>query len=112
MGISLPLAEKKKMTVICRVEPGCLGPAGADHIEAFCPVAAARLADSDGDVICWQVEPRYDKSLPEMECRLGMRQLSHDQAERFLALFNITFDDFQTHFDETLSSLIDDYFQR
>ena len=33
---------EKKLTIQIRVEPGCLGPDGKEHIETFC-VAAAKI---------------------------------------------------------------------
>ena len=35
----LPLSQDKKLTVVVRVESGCLGPNGSKHVEEFCSVA-------------------------------------------------------------------------
>ncbi len=35
----MELADDKKLHLLYRVEPGCLGPTGADTIERFCEYA-------------------------------------------------------------------------
>ncbi|MFT6898769.1 MAG: hypothetical protein ACJA13_003196, partial [Paraglaciecola sp.] len=45
MPTSLPLPLYKKLTVTFRVEPGCLGPDGISHIEAFCKFAKREVAN-------------------------------------------------------------------
>lgn len=62
MKIILPLAQDKKLTVVIRVEPGCLGPDGNSHVKEFCNVAQVEIEPIDSDFVNWEVVPRFDKS--------------------------------------------------
>ena len=61
------MSVERKIAVLCRVEPGCLGPDGRDHIEAFCALAQRAMQHFDVDVGTWILTPRYDKTLEEMQ---------------------------------------------
>ena len=50
-----------QLTVIYRVEPGCLGPEGATHIEGFCQFAQPLVAAHTPAFMQWQLQPRFDK---------------------------------------------------
>ncbi len=91
MSNSLSLPKEKKLTVTYRVEPGCLGPKGADHIEKFCLFAQKQVESIDADFVHWEIVPRYDKSLPEMQYQIGKKRLSHDKAATYLQLFGKQF---------------------
>ena len=67
MKSSLPLSEDKKLSVIFRVEPGCLGPDGKRYVSEFCSFAQSELRSLDSDYIAWNIIPRKDKKLPEMQ---------------------------------------------
>ena len=69
------LPDSKKLTVVYRVEPGCLGPTGRDNIEAFCDYANKELAPTDSGFVNWEIMPRYDKSLPEMQYLIANKKL-------------------------------------
>ena len=80
IAISFPiLAQNKKLTVIYRLEPGCLGPQGLDHIDNFCYFAQEKVQSIDSDIIIWKVLPRNDKILPEMEYKLNNKKLSREK---------------------------------
>ena len=51
MKTKLPLPQDKKLTVIFRLEPGCLGPDGEDHVEEFCKFAEKEVAPIDSDFV-------------------------------------------------------------
>lgn len=109
MKHSLPLPEDKKLSVTYRVEPGCLGPEGKEHISDFCNFAQGELRSLDSDYIAWNVEPRSDKTLPEMQYSIVGKRMNHSQAEKYLAIFNKSLDEFESHLDDKLATLIDDF---
>ncbi len=112
MDYDLPLPLYKKLTVTFRVEPGCLGPDGADHIDGFCKHAKKSVAGLDSDFIRWVITPRYDKSLPETEYKTNNKRLSRDKAQLYLNVFGKDLDEFEEHLDDKLSELIDEYLER
>lgn len=112
MAQELPLPLYKKLTVLFRVEPGCLGPDGADHIEGFCKFAKKQVTGLHSDFVRWSITPRFDKSLPETEYKTNNKRLNHDKAEKYLHIFGQELDDFEEQFQELLSELIDQYLGR
>jgi len=112
MQITLPLAQDKKLTVVFRVEPGCLGPDGKDHVDEFCNFAGKEVESIEPDFVLWNIVPRDDKSLPEMQFRIGNKNLTHDQAEKYLKLFDKSLDDFEENWFETLAVLISKFLEQ
>ncbi|NMH64044.1 hypothetical protein [Shewanella salipaludis] len=102
----------QKLTLLCRLEPGCLGPDGAQHIEAFCTLAQQALQSYRADIAIWQLTPRYDKRLSEMSYRLGDRPLTPAQSDKYLALFNLSLDEFEEKFQDKLTGLITQFLAR
>ena len=109
MSLNLPLSEDKKLTVIFRVESGSLGPDGVDHVEPFCQQANEVFKTIDSDFIKWQIVPRHDKSLAEMAFKVLNKNLTHDQAEQYLAVFGKNLEEFEDRLIQTLSQLVGDY---
>lgn len=109
MKINLPLAQEKKLMIIFRVEPGCLGPKGADLVENFCALAQKEFVSIDSDFIHWDIIPRYDKSLPEMQYKINNKNLSHDKAEKYLMLFGKTLHEFENHLNTKISLIINKF---
>jgi len=112
----LPLSDKKKLRVIFRVEPGCLGPDGENLIGDFGQFAQPliNLQNSPervnwADLIICELAPRNDKSRPEIQYVINAKILSHDKAVRYFALFNKQLDGFEHELNEKLSDLIDEY---
>ena len=95
--------------VVCRIEPGCLGPDGKERIQAFCDFAQAQVEPIDADFVHWELVPRYDKSLPEMQYKIRNKKMTHDQAAKYLELFNKDLDEFEGHLHEKISHLVDEY---
>lgn len=106
------MSGERKIAVICRVEPGCLGPDGRNHIEAFCALAQRALPYFDVDVGAWILTPRYDKTLEEMQYSVANKVLSRAQATRYFALIGRDIDAFEDRFQDKLSSLINLYLAR
>ena len=109
MKTKLPLPQDKKLTVVFRVEPGCLGPDGKDHIEEFCRYAEKGVESVDSDFVHWEIVPRHDKSLPEMQYKVANKNLTHDQAAKYLEIFEKNLDEFEGHLHEKLALLINGF---
>ncbi|WP_415888018.1 hypothetical protein ACMXYO_08275 [Neptuniibacter sp. QD37_6] len=108
----MTLADSKKLTVIFRIEPGCLGPEGLSHVDKFCIQAGLKLQRSAPAYITWQVEPRHDKTLPEIDYAILGRALSRDHAKRYLSHFDQQIDSFEMEAFDELPDIIDQYFGR
>ena len=112
MNNNLPLPPDKKLTVVFRVEPGCLGPDGENHIEAFCSFAQKEFIQIESDYVCWEIIPRHDKLLPEMQYLINNKKLTQDKAAKYLELFNKDIDELEENLHETLVRLIEQYFEQ
>lgn len=112
MKTTLPLPQEKKLSILCRVEPGCLGPDGADHIVEFCAFTQKAIESIHSDFVHWSIVPRDDKSLPEMAYQINQKKLNHDKAAKYLALFNKNLDEFEGRLHESLAHLINQYLGR
>ncbi|CAG9298328.1 hypothetical protein [Celerinatantimonas diazotrophica] len=95
-----------------RIEPGCLGPDGVEHVEQFCQFALEPFNRLGGQALQWTLIPRYDKQLPEIEYGLGQHRLSYAQAKRYLEHWSLNLDEEEEHISELLSELIDQFWQR
>jgi hypothetical protein len=102
----LPLQEDKKLIVTYRVEAGCLGPDGKNYIAEFCKFAQLALRTLDSDYIAWNIVHRKDKTLPEMQYDVIGKRMNHYQAEKYLAVFDKSLDEFEGHLSDKLTTLI------
>ena len=109
MSINLPLPEGKKLAVTYRVEPGCLGPQGANFIEGFCQFAEQSVQGLDSDFIHWNIIPRNDKTLSEMGYSVCAKQLTYKQADQYLQIFGKTLEEFEDHIQNECVALITQY---
>jgi|TARA_B110000008_G_scaffold163683_1_gene164021 hypothetical protein len=105
----LPLSEDKKLSITFRVEPGCLGPQGARLITDFCDMARPEFKMLAADYVIWDIVPRSDKTLPEIQYSLLEKRISASQAEQYLALFDRHLEDLESDFDDRLEALINQY---
>jgi len=103
------LANHKKLTVFYKMEPGCLGPDGISLIEDYCSFAQRNIEQFDYSFVNWVIEPRYDKSLPEIQYKINGRELLPDMVERYLAVFDRNLDEFEDSFNEKLTELIEHF---
>jgi len=108
-AVSLP--EGNKLSVTYRVEPGCLGPSGASKIVQFCEYAQENIQSLDADYIAWNIMPRNDKTLPEMQYSVVGKRMNHAQAEKYLAVFDKNLEEFEGHLVDKLALFIDDFMQ-
>lgn len=106
------LPENKKMTVLFRMEPGSLGPDGALYIEEFCSFAQLQLRACADPYILWQIVPRMDKSLSEMEFQLAGKKLTRIKAGQYLAVFGDELSRFEDKLEDNLEAIINQYFGR
>jgi len=106
---SQPLPESKKLTVTYRVEPGCLGPQGKDLIDKFCGFAQEGVQLLDADYVIWDIVPRNDKTLPEIQYNVLGKKMNHDQADQYLKAFNKSLDEFEEHLEDKLATLIGEF---
>lgn len=103
------LHEPNRLRIIFRVEPGSLGPDGRDCVEAFCRYAQPLLTAPDVARLQWELVPRFDKTLPELECRVGSRRLSQTQADQYLQCFGSSFEQIEDLLARDLTQLINAY---
>lgn len=101
-----------QLEVIYRLEPGCLGPDGAAYIEEFCQFAQPLVASQAPAFMRWQLTPRMDKSLPELQFTFAGRALNDSQAQRLLASYQLELDDLVEELNQNLTFIIDQYFGR
>lgn len=105
----MQLPEEKKLTIIFRIEAGCLGPTGDQKVDEFCRYAEKEIASLDADHVSWQITPRGDKSQLEIEYMTTGKRLNHDQAARYLAAFQVNLDEFEEHLNDKITQLINDF---
>jgi len=101
-----------KMTVIFRLEAGCLGPEGKSHIIAFCNFAQKRANKIAPAYIDLKITPRISKDMPEIQYTLNNKGLSTPRVEKYLSLFKDDTDTFEETLNENLILLIEEYFER
>ena len=109
--MSTELADKK-LTLLFRVEPGCLGPDGKVHIDGFCHLAQQAFASKQHPWLDIHIIPRHDKSLPETEYRFGERGLHRAKAERYMKLHGKELDQLESQLNDLISNLIEHYLRR
>ncbi|KPN77639.1 MAG: hypothetical protein LRY75_02800 [Shewanella xiamenensis] len=102
----------KKLSVLCRVEPGCLGPDGREHIEAFCTLAQQAMKHFAVDLVTWTLVPRYDKTMPEMEYTVDHKNLSRSQVSQYFNTLGQDLDAFEEVFNDKLTAFINLYLAR
>ena len=105
-------ANTKKLVILFRLEPGCLGPDGVNHIDTFCHVAEQALTNLNADVCHWFLTPRFDKNLNEIQYSVAGKVLSRDKAVKFISSFNQNFDEIEERFEDKLTQLINQYIAR
>ncbi|WP_372871790.1 hypothetical protein [Shewanella sp.] len=109
------MAENDKpimLLILHRLEPGCLGPDGLQHVEQFCMLAEKSIQGLAPEVCHWKLVPRIDKALPEMSYFLGNKQLTKEQTDRYLEMFSLEIDEFEEKFHAKLTQLINQYLAR
>ncbi|BCE01822.1 hypothetical protein [Marinicellulosiphila megalodicopiae] len=106
------LSNDKKLSVLYRLEPGCLGPQGKGLIDEFCNFAHTQLDSLESHAIALNIIPRHDKTLNEMQCILAGNNISHTQAKKYLNLLKIDLDEFENNLDDKLETLITEFMNK
>ncbi len=103
------IPDDRKINVQYRVEAGCLGPTGSELVEDFCQFAQTRFNKIDDQFVQWNIIPRFDKSLPELQYRLNNKLLTREQCEKYLSLFQRSLSEFEEQIDEQLVIMIEQF---
>lgn len=112
MGIGQPLTQAQKLTVLYRVESGCLGPQGASLVDDFCEFAQSKMLAEADDYVVWVIQPRSDKNTPELQFKVSDKNLTRTQAQAYLAVFGESLDAFEVSLSSKLTSLINTFMGR
>ncbi|MEM7209046.1 MAG: hypothetical protein AAF434_14580 [Pseudomonadota bacterium] len=80
--------DKTRVLITYRIEPGCLGPDGDQHVDAFCEFVQPYLSVLYPRSCTWNVVPRHDKALDEIEYSLIGRKLTKAQSLKFFESMN------------------------
>ena len=112
MTTHAPLSQEKKLTIILRVEAGCLGPTGEDHVVSFCYFANKEFSRIDPDFLHWIVSPRTDKNQAELQYQIDNKTLNREQVKTYLKLFNRNLDEVEHEIHKNILHLIEQYMQR
>lgn len=100
------------LVLVYRVEPGCLGPQGSDHIDGFCDYADQHLSQSNLPHATLQLQPRRDKTLDEMQYQLSNKRLTDEQVSRYFQTIKASRDDFEEAVFKKIATLIEQYLGR
>ena len=103
MSSNKVIPDELKLTIVCRVEPGCLGPKGAEILDEFCVVAQAEFDRIHASFVKWQILPRLDKSLAEIQYLISDRNLTRHQADLYLVSFDETVDRVEDYIAEVVA---------
>ncbi len=95
--------SNNQLSIIYRLEPGCLGPDGTEKIDAFCQIAQQHFQQQTHLHVGLQLIPRNDKSLPEMEFEFAGKKLNREQAQKYLDLFNEDLETFEHELADQLA---------
>ena len=106
----MEISDDKKIQLLYRVEPGCLGPTGAQTIERFCEYANQHLTAPYFAI--YHFTPRFDKTKAECEYSINARLLSAQQVQTYLTHFKTTRDEFEEQLDELLTQAIETFLER
>ncbi len=112
MSADVTPSSENKLTLVFRIEPGCLGPDGRDYIDEFCQLVQKAVEQTHQRMVELEIIPRFDKQLPETEYRLGERGLSREKAARYLSAGGEDLDLLEARLNNSLPSLIDHYLAR
>ncbi len=106
------ISTDKILRVQFRLEPGCLGPDGANLIDAFCQFAQQEINSFNAEFIVWEVTPRVNKTQPEIQYRLNGKGLDTNQASRYLKLLGQDLSSFEEQLNDKLVIMIEKFFDR
>lgn len=103
---------ENKLLVTILVESGCLGPDGASKIENFCAFAENLFKTFGSTYIEWEFGPRIDKARPEISYKVNNRNLSHQQAAKYLDVFSLEINNFEEQLNDRITFIIEQYLNK
>ena len=112
MKTERPLPRDMKLTVVYRIESGCLGPNGKDHVGKFCSFARSEIESESSAFVDWEIIPRDNSLLPEMQYQIEDKKLSRQQAAKYLEMFRKNLDEFEEDTHSKVAYLIERYMGR
>ena len=112
MNTNPVLPKDKRLTIIFRVEPGCLGPEGKNSIDKFCELAQKAIEPVASDFIQWLVVPRNDKSQSETQYKVGAKILTREKAKTYLKMLELNIDEVEGQLLEKITYLIEQFLDR
>jgi len=107
---NLPLPQDKKLLVIYRLEPVCLGFVGREKINQFCAHITKNILPVDSGFIKWTVLPRLEAKEKEIEFSVDGKLLKQHQVVRYLSVFDRDYDLFEDTINQSIMEQIDHYF--
>ena len=51
-------SDENRLTIVFRLEPGCLGPDGRQYIDEFCVLVQHAFAKKTIGIVNWEIIPR------------------------------------------------------
>ena len=103
------ISDDKKLHVQFRLEPGCLGPQGLSHVNAFCLFAQKKFEANNNHLVKWEIAPRLNKSDPEITYKIKGKKLGNQQVSKYLKVFNQELSVFEDRLDSDIAQMIDLY---
>lgn len=104
------IPKEKKLSVLFRLEPGCLGPQGIEYVDSFCEFVNKQVQQPYFSELI--IVPRFDKSLSEWEYQINNRNLDESKVAIYLSLFKTDKNAFEQQFEEQLTENIELFFSR
>lgn len=103
------MAKKLQLTVVFRVEPGCLGPEGENTVIEFCSFAQEKINPIKSICIHWLIIPRDRKTDPEIQYKVGDKTLTREKAEKYLQIFKLNSEALEQHLLDNITDLIEQF---
>jgi len=98
-----------RLTITFRVEPGCLGPQGNEYVTPFCKQAHQTFQALEADVIEWNIVPRFDKALDEIEFKLQNKLLNQAQTSKYFNIIERSQEETEELLHNKIADLIDEF---
>jgi len=98
-----------KLTVIILIEPGCLGPNGAQLVNAFCGCAQTFFTTLSSSYIEWKIAAQIDKTQPEISYIVNDKKLTQLQAKKYLQILTLQIDKFEDQLNDRIAFMIEQY---
>lgn len=112
MNETAQIPANMRLSVIARIEAGCLGPEGDSHVEPFCRFANKSFAAFDQHFVDWFIIPRKDSAEPEFEYQIQKKRLSDEKTDMYLEMLGSSLADFEQRLNDRVCDVIEQYMSR